>query len=398
MEPYQMSFDDIAVQEYIQNLPQRYAYIDECGSFGFDFSKPGNSTRYILCAVIVEKSEVKNLHNKVGEIKKSNGYANAEMKSNVIGSNDKQRARIIGQFLPINFRIVLLIADKQKFAENSPLTEYKKSFIKYLHQRLYDTLYHVYPKLSIIEDEVGTTEFQSSFKKYVAEHRPISMFNSHDFDYVNSKDELLVQLADVLGGSISRGLDFSGTPNYLEMLKGKILSIINFPNQSEPYWGTIDKEKYKFNADIYTLAMKCAFDFIDKHKDDEELERRAQIAFLKYLCFNVTNLDPVNYIYSNKVISYLSEYLGVAISKDFLFRRVVAQVRDEGVIIASSKHGYKIPISIDDIVSYLNATHTIVAPMLHRMGICRNLIKQCTNNELDVLDDVAFMKYKKYFD
>ena len=89
------------------------------------------------------------------------------MKSNVIGSNDKQRARIIGQFLPINFRIVLLIADKQKFAENSPLTEYKKSFIKYLHQRLYDTLYHVYPKLSIIEDEVGTTEFQSSFKKYV---------------------------------------------------------------------------------------------------------------------------------------------------------------------------------------------------------------------------------------
>ena len=94
----------------------------------------------------------------------------------------------------------------------------------------------------------------------------------------------------------------------------------------------------------------------------------------------------------------MSEYLGVAISKDFLFRRVVAQVRDEGVIIASSKHGYKIPISIDDIVSYLNATHTIVAPMLHRMGICRNLIKQCTNNELDVLDDVAFMKYKKYFD
>ena len=72
MEPYQMSFDDIAVQEYIQNLPQRYAYIDECGSFGFDFSKPGNSTRYILCAVIVEKSEVENLHNKVGEIKKSN--------------------------------------------------------------------------------------------------------------------------------------------------------------------------------------------------------------------------------------------------------------------------------------------------------------------------------------
>ena len=40
----------------------------------------------------------------------------------------------------------------------------------------------------------------------------------------------------------------------------------------------------------------------------------------------------------------------------------------------------------------------IVSPMLHRVEICRNLIKQQTNNALDVLDDPAFLKYKNYFD
>jgi hypothetical protein len=36
--------------------------------------------------------------------------------------------------------------------------------------------------------------------------------------------------------------------------------------------------------------------------------------------------------------------------------------------------------------------------MLHRVEICRNLIFQQTDGELDILDNDAFIKYKKYFD
>ena len=85
-------------------------------------------------------------------------------------------------------------------------------------------------------------------------------------------------------------------------------------------------------------------------------------------------------------------------SRNFLYRKVIAPLRDEGVIIASSSHGYKIPISVEDIKTYLNSTHTIVSPMLHRIGICRTLIQQQTGNQLDVLEDPAFLRYKKYFD
>ena len=167
MSYYQLSMEDIENQKILQAVSDRTAYIDEYGSFGFDFSSTGASKYYILCAVIVENKDIDKLHSAVAEVKKNNGFDKAELKSSKIGNDYKRRNRILSQLLMINFRVILFIADKQAFIQGSPLTEYKKSFIKFLHQRLYNLLYHVYPKLKIIEDEIGTTEFQASFREYV---------------------------------------------------------------------------------------------------------------------------------------------------------------------------------------------------------------------------------------
>lgn len=398
-QDYQLTFDDLENQKAIQSQPGRTAFIDECGNFGFDFTKDGTSKYYTLCAIIVEDSKISSLHDSVNDVKKNNGFEGTEIKSSSIGCDNNRRSRIISQLLPIDFRIVVLIADKQEFIKGSPLTEYKKSFIKFLHQRLYDNLYHVYPKLKIIEDETGSTEFQDSFKKYVATRRPqYNLLNEYDFDYCDSKDELLVQLADLVGGSINRSLIDPNSTNFIEMLRGKILLLDEFPSKKEPYWGSAKPEDYKYNNDIYALSVKCANDFITKNSEDESDEKRVQVAFLRYLLFYVQNISPSKFLYSNQIISVLQEYTEQRITRNHLYRRVIAPLRDEGVIIASSSRGYKIPISVDDIKTYLNSTHTIVSPMLHRIGICRQLIKQQTGNSLDVLDDPAFLRYKKYFD
>lgn len=400
-QAYQLTFDDLENQRAIQAQPNRTAFIDECGSFGFDFSKEGTSKYYILCAVIVEDSKLPALHDSINEIKKNNGFAGTEMKSSRIGTDNKRRSRIISQLLlqPIEFKVIGMIADKQRFIKDSPLTEYKKSFIKYLHQRLYDSLYHVYPKLKIIEDETGSTEFQESFKTYVANRRPErNLFNDYDFDYCDSKDELLVQLADLVGGSINRSLIDPDAPNYREMLASKIMLLEDFPSKNEPYWGTAKPEDHQYNPDIYALAVKCANDFIGKYDDDKSDEKRVQVAFLRYLLFYGQNVSPSNYLYANQIIRAIQDYTVQRITRNYLYRQVIAPLRDEGVIIASSSRGYKIPISVDDIKTYLNSTHTVVSPMLHRIEICRNLLLQQTGNDLDVLDDPAFLRYKKYFD
>lgn len=80
-QDYQLSFEDIEKQQIVQSQPNRTAYIDECGSFGFDFASEGASKYYILCAVIVEDKNSQKLHDAINSIKKSNGFALTERKS-----------------------------------------------------------------------------------------------------------------------------------------------------------------------------------------------------------------------------------------------------------------------------------------------------------------------------
>lgn len=252
--------------------------------------------------------------------------------------------------------------------------------------------------MRIIEDQIGSSEFQESFKKYVRLHRPTNLFNEYDFDYTDSKDSLLVQLADIIGGTISKVYIDDHSPNYLEMLKGKILSTIEFPNKTTPYFGSLEPEDIKYDKDIFELSINSAKSFISQYEQDESLERKLQIALLEYLQFQVYNVNAHNYISSHQLLAVLEEYADNKIRPNYLYRRIIAPLRDSGVILASCTRGYKMPITVDDIITYLNQTHTVVSPMLHRIEICRNLIKHKTDNALDVLDDPAFLKYKNYFD
>ena len=396
-EYYQVTLEDLEFQRYINSQPGRVAYIDECGSFGFDFSKEGVSRYYLLTAVIVENEKLEKLHADFKEIKKTNGLANIELKSSKV--KDEKRKRIMNQLLLLDFSIVLFIADKQEFIKDSPLREYKQSFIKYLNQHLYNLLYQAYPKLCIIQDEVGWPEFQESFKKYVENNRPeYSLFDQYDFDLVNSKDYILVQLADFIGGSITKSLLNADYINYLELLHGKITAIEWFPSKNEPYWGRIKPEDYQYDERVFGLAIKSAQDFIAKYSDDETDDRKMQIAVLRYLLMYVFQINPVTYIYSDELVDHLKKCVDIRVVRNVLYRRVIAPLRDEGVILASCNKGYKIPVSVEDLMTYLNQSLTIVGPMIHRMGICRNKVKQATDGKLDLFDEAAFIKIKRYFD
>lgn len=241
------------------------------------------------------------------------------------------------------FRIILFVADKQAFIKDSPLTTYRHSFIKFLHQRLYNVLYGAFPKLQIIEDQIGTSEFQTSFKKYVREHRPINLLGEYEFDYTDSRDSILVQLADFVGGTIGKTYTDDSAPNYLEMLKGKIICIERFPNDTTPYFGAASEKDRRYDEDVFNLSVHRARDFIASHEHDDDFEKRLQTALLRYLLFQVHNVDAHKYISSHQLLSVLDEYADKKVRPNYLYRRVIAPLRDAGVILASCAHGYKSP-------------------------------------------------------
>ena len=80
MSYYQMSIEDIENQKILQAMSDKTAYIDEYGSFGFDFSS------------IVENKDIDKLHSAVAQVKKNNGFEKAELKSSKIGSDYNRRS------------------------------------------------------------------------------------------------------------------------------------------------------------------------------------------------------------------------------------------------------------------------------------------------------------------
>lgn len=397
MKSNQSILDDVFFQQYDFDQLERVAYVDECGSFGFDFNKEGTSKYYVLCSIIVRNDKLEKLHADFDCIKKKSGFENAELKSSNI--KDNKRSYIMNLLLPLDFSVILFIADKEKFIKKSPITEYRPSFIKFLDQHLYNLLYQAYPRLKIIQDKVGCPEFQDSFRKYVEDKRPNrDLFNQYEFDFVDSKDETLVQLADFIAGSITKSLLDEKSINYFDILRGKITSTEHFPYENEPYWGNVKPDDVQYNESIFKLAIKSAMNFIKKYENVGTDDRKMQIEVLRYLLNYVFQIDSTAYVYSDELVSHLKKNMRIKVVRNTLFRRVIAPLRDEGVILASCSKGYKIPISVKDIMTYLNQSLATVGPMVQRMGICRKLVKQGTDGKLDLFDDAALIRFKRYFD
>ncbi|MDF1495816.1 DUF3800 domain-containing protein [Caproiciproducens sp. CPB-2] len=396
MDSYQISFDDLSYLENISKLPGRSAFIDECGSFGFDFCKEGVSTHYVVCAVIVNNKDIGGIEQKIEEIQR-NKFGGSEMKSSSISNNHHRRINILTELLMLDFSLIILIADKQAFHENSPLTKYKGTFVKYLHRLLYDSMYCAYPKLKIVEDEYGTSEFQKGYRQYIRTNRPaLNLFDDYDFDYVDSKNSNIVQIADIIAGSVMQHIIDTNAPDALKLFQSRIRDVIRFPKVFTPKSEKMGDDSY-YDAQIYNLAHKRAINYIEQNRNDLSEEVRLRSLFLRLLLFSAENFGESQYIYAGKIVQELSDLSETKVTRDFLYRRIVAKLRDEDVLIASSSHGYKIPTCTEDIRTYIAQTDTVVSPMLARIGKCRSLISKETDGKLDILNAAEFQGYKRYF-
>ena len=396
MDSYQISFDDLSYLENISKLPGRSAFIDECGSFGFDFCKEGVSTHYVVCAVIVNNKDIGGIEQKIEEIQR-NKFGGSEMKSSSISNNHHRRINILTELLMLDFSLIILIADKQAFHENSPLTKYKGTFVKYLHRLLYDSMYCAYPKLKIVEDEYGTSEFQKGYRQYIRTNRPaLNLFDDYDFDYVDSKNSNIVQIADIIAGSVMQHIIDTNAPDALKLFQSRIRDVIRFPKVFTPKSEKMGDDSY-YDAQIYNLAHKRALNYIEQNRNDLSEEVRLRSLFLRLLLFSAENFGESQYIYAGKIVQELSDLSETKVTRDFLYRRIVAKLRDEDVLIASSSHGYKIPTCTEDIRTYIAQTDTVVSPMLARIGKCRSLISKETDGKLDILNAAEFQGYKRYF-
>lgn len=101
------------------------------------------------------------------------------------------------------------------------------------------------------------------------------------------------------------------------------------------------------------------------------------------------------YIDFSILIRKLKENPFPYVTKNSLYRRGIAKLRDDGVVLASCNGEYQNPISVDDLNAYMNHSVPIVGSMVHRMGLCRKTMK---NVSPDLFDSPSLIFFRRYFD
>jgi len=86
---------------------------------------------------------------------------------------------------------------------------------------------------------------------------------------------------------------------------------------------------------------------------------------------------------------------GKAVSLHYFQTKVIAPLRDAGVLIASSSKGYKLPANESDLYDFINHSNAIIEPMLSRVKKFRDQIRLATNGKLDVLNKDEYSLIRK---
>lgn len=368
------------------------AFADEFGNNSFEFETQGS--HFIIASVIINIDELKQVENQLEEIRQKY-FQTGEIKSSKVSDNFKRRILILKELQNINFSVYAVVIDKRKlFGEGF---KFKKSFYKYLNGILYKELYRTFPQLELKVDEHGGNDFMKSFKKYVETNHIRTLFTGSDFIIQKSHNELGVQLADFMAGTLGFIYDELKKSEHSEafrvLLSNKVNSINLFPKEYKTSDFNESEVYSEYDETISTLSLKRILDYIDtsKSKTQEEIDR---ISFLKLiLIFHQANHHR-KHTTSREFINHLNVNRITNISKEYFSSKIIGPLRDKGILIASSRDGYKVPTSSNDILKFVRHGNSIIFPVLRRIEECRKAILLATNNDYDILSHSEFLKLK----
>lgn len=227
------------------------------------------------------------------------------------------------------------------------------------------------------------------------------LFGESDIELRDSKSNQLIQIADIISGTLQYVYDRTKIIpyeyDYLRQIKNQIIRIEIYPQTFENY--DIEKSPLasEYDIEIAKICYEQARIFVTKNINSRDEITIAQVFTLKYLLFRFMNNNLRDYIPTKELKSNLANTTIGEIS-DYQFRiKIIGKLRDSGVIIASSPQGYKIPTKKKDLIDFMEHDKTILMPMLARLKKCRNLIQLGSRDKIDLFNEKGFESLKKIF-
>lgn len=371
------------------------AFLDESGGHGFDFAKSGTSTHFVVCAILVEEDKVAELSANFLRTK-SLYFPDSELKSSKIGSKDHIRQKILDNVKELDFKYFSLVVDKKVIYPHTGL-QHKESFYKFLYGLLYNNLYRTIRNLSVVADGLISEDFVNGFKRYVTANHTVDLFHQ-ELVFKDSRSTILLQLADLIGGTINRFYAGKSTIDTMVELPNKRLGEIVWPHGYTSY--TVDEQDIndEYKNIIADLALLRIQNYLDKNHDSTEPLIAKRIFFLNYIQAVFLYSSKTRFIYTDEIIRHIEAVTGDKIKEQYFRQQIVGPLRTEGVLISSNTKGYKIPCSKVDIYMFFNLFSKVIHPMINRLKISYESLYQATNGKFDVLNHPEYEYLRKLID
>jgi hypothetical protein len=367
-------------------------FVDESGDLSIDTAKSGVTQIFVVTAVVIRAPEVAGSRVLAENVRRAEFQA-GEIKSSSMGPRkDNRRIKILRKLNELGLRHYSLVVDKAQLDPDGGLS-YRKSFFKFLNRLLYEQITAAYDYVRITADEHGSPEFMRSFRDYFERHFKQGLFKRGVFQFVASDADVLLQVADVYAGSIARYLDpgrQSGhSSEVAELARANALGLVVWPPRTDSIVAESGVEPSGSDYAISAHAMKLAYDYLaiaaPKDGDADHLAL-ARGEVLRYFLENLRHRDPLRFISAAELIANLRDVSGIELSLNELRTGVIAKLRDGGVIIATGPRGYKLPVCSSDLEHYVERVHSVVGPVLERIGLAYRKMMLASHGEIDFLD------------
>jgi hypothetical protein len=198
-------------------------FIDDSGDPGFKFDK-GSTSHFIISMVIFDDElEAEKTAVEIKELKRRIGFSD-QTEFRFFKTNNRYKIKFLETISKFDFRIRCLVVDKKK-VYSPQLKGNKNSFYAYFIKEVLKNNNDTIIDAKIRLDGGGSREFRKTFLTYLRRE-----LNSKDkkvmknFKMVDSKRDVLIQMADMIAGSINRAQNKEKRDcnDYKSIIKSKI--------------------------------------------------------------------------------------------------------------------------------------------------------------------------------
>lgn len=362
-----------------------HVFVDESGDPSLALEKKGVSPYFVLTALLVEDAVLADVEQVATEVIRKH-FQKGEMKSSGVGSNLERRRRILGDIGALNFKHYSQVIDKKEIRSESGL-RFKRSFVKFVHRFVYERLLQSRRNLAVLADEHGTSEFMKGFGLYLTSHLPRTLFETSTFGFVDSRISPLIQICDMIAGSVGRVYAGQDPPDLLRPIRENTIIIDEWPPRAP---NVPDERHSQSSPDLDALVrsegVKLAASFVEAYSSTDDPDTKACVTAVRYLLYHFRAVNPREYIPTMGLRRHLNE-LGYGMSERKLRSSVIGRLRDERVFVVSSEKGIKLPFGVGDLGRFVTQVEQRVGPYLGRLDRLRQHFKIASLGALDIVEE-----------